>query len=244
MAQKDGLEMDSIFASRVISVLSSYDVNCPSYCSQHKEQQLDAFEEPIGLESSPSIPSSTPLNLRRAVLVLDEMNRATFMAKKPNSHLYKLVIKGFLSIGDVVTATSLLLRMIESYMDDSNTHAKPNAFLMSNVVMAWISYGDLIKATLLLNKLAELFCKKHIPVGPDMGTYRTLIAHWNRSLHPNKEFYLTQLKSHMAAIDPATNPSSAIASLTRNTDAEISMINASSPQTFLATALAALKRQS
>ena len=244
MAQKDGLEMDSIFASRVISVLSSYDVNCPSYCSQHKEQQLDAFEEPIGLESSPSIPSSTPLNLRRAVLVLDEMNRATFMAKKPNSHLYKLVIKGFLSIGDVVTATSLLLRMIESYMDDSNTHAKPNAFLMSNVVMAWISYGDLIKATLLLNKLAELFCKKHIPVGPDMGTYRTLIAHWNRSLHPNKEFYLTQLKSHMAAIDPATNPSSAIASLTGNTDAEISMINASSPQTFLATALAALKRQS
>ena len=252
MMQNDGIEVDNIFASRIVSYLTSNAANSPTNCMQNAklEQQQDLFTEPIGLESSSNVPPATPINLRRAAMILDAMTRNTFMAKKPNERLYKFVIKGFISTGDLVTATSLLLRMLESYINGSNTNAKPNQHLISTVVMAWVSYGDLIKATLLLNKLAELFCTKQIPVGPDIGTYRTLIAQWNQSLHPNKEHYLTQLKSHMMAVDQATNPSLAIDSSSIEKNSQFTSQQSfsvqseiSSPQTFLATALAALKRQ-
>jgi pentatricopeptide repeat protein len=251
MMHMDGIEMDNVFASRVISYLTTHGMNT-SLCydqTSTSAQQQDYFASPVGLESSMNIPLSTPINLQRAVMILDEMARNTFMSRKPNERLYKFVIKGFISIGDLVTATSLLLRMIESYINGSNTNAKPSEHLMSIVVMAWVSYGDLIKATLLLNKLAELYCSKQTPVGPDMGTYRTLIAHWNRSLHPKKEHYLAQLQYHMMTLSQATNPSLGVmesfnSNTTYDNAASTDRSESSSPQTFLATALAALKRQS
>ena len=254
MVRNDGLSPDLFFASRIISFLSSHSVNTPSYYEARPQlqQQPDPYVAPDGLGSLASLPSTAPINLRRAAIILNEMiliHTARPAADKPNERVYRMVIKGFISVGDLVTATSFLLQMIEGYINGSNTNAKPNEGMMATVVMAWVTHGDLIKATLLFNKLVELYNMKRMPAGPDMGTYRTLCHHWERSRHPKKEFYLLELRSHMFGVDEANNLSSSSIEPSndsiRNSDLNSGEQSSNvPPQTFLAIATAALRRQS
>jgi hypothetical protein len=62
------------------------------------------FTEPVELGSS-----SSPLNLQRALIVLEEMEKSKNSSKKPDLHIYKSVIQGYIQVNDLVSATSIVL---------------------------------------------------------------------------------------------------------------------------------------
>jgi hypothetical protein len=154
------------------------------------------FTEPVELGSS-----SSPLNLQRALIVLEEMEKSKNSSKKPDLRIYKSVIQGCIQVNDLVSATSIVLRMVDAYMNGSNANAKPNEFVFHQVVAAWIRYGDLIKAPLFLNKMRELYVLKRIRIGPSLSTYKTLISTWKQSSHPKKEVYLSSLYAQVRTMD-------------------------------------------
>jgi hypothetical protein len=235
--KKDGMELDVPFASRLISYLLCV------RALDNDETDLSSpvtFTEPVELGSS-----SPPLNLQLALIVLEEMENSENSSKKPDLRIYKSVIQGYILVNDLVSATSIVLRMVDAYMNGSNAHAKPNEFVFRQVVAAWIRYGDLIKATLFLNKMRELYVLKRIPIGLSLSTYKTLISTWKQSSHPKKEVYLSSLYAQVRTMDDNSSSNSHLQDPRMRDGGSDAQLNIphdpsmSSPPTFLATATAA-----
>jgi pentatricopeptide repeat protein len=138
--------------------------------------------------------------LQRAVLLLQEMENGKRSDLLPNSRQYTAVINGFINAGDMENATLVLLRSVEAYVNSKNDGAKPFPSTFHLLTMAWIKSGNLVKATLLLEKMQELHETKRLPMGPDLGTFYTLLSCWGQSSHPKKDLYKTKMESKIAAL--------------------------------------------
>ena len=137
-------------------------------------------------------------------MILQEMENSNRADLRPGPRQYTAVIKGFIEAGDVQSATLVTLRSVEAYVNGKNDGAKPLPFTFHLVATAWIKSGDLVKATMFLDKMQELHETNRIPIGPDLGTYNTLLSCWGGSRHPKKTLYATKIQSKIAALHNGT----------------------------------------
>jgi hypothetical protein len=110
----------------------------------------------------------------------------------PSFRHFGPVIRGFLRIGDVESATRVLLRRLDACTKDSKPWEKPNSMTIGLVVQAWIRF-DLLRATLLLYQIEELHDTKPLPDGPNAQIYTALLALWSRSANPEKLMHMERL---------------------------------------------------
>jgi pentatricopeptide repeat protein len=239
LVRKEGLEIDGIFGSKLISFLSSLAVSV--YNDQQSSQMT--FTQPVELGTSRS--SSSSNLLERALMVLEEMEGNKNVAKKPELRTYKQILEGYIHSNDLVAATSLVLRMVEVYSNGKNPHAKPNDNIFSLVATHWIKHGDLIKATKFVNKMQELYKMKQIPIGPSLTTYKALQLAWHRSSHSKREMYLSNVQSHiqdMEGVGSKGRRQSGKETASRNSSPAASSASAT-PMTFLEIANAVAAKQ-
>ena len=85
-------------------------------------------------------------------------------------------------------------------MNGNNEGAKPIPTNFHMVTIVWIGSGDLVNATSFVEKMTELHNAKHLPEGPDLCTFQTLLNAWKKSRHPKKNTCTARLEAKIAAL--------------------------------------------
>jgi pentatricopeptide repeat protein len=137
-------------------------------------------------------------HIQRADLLLQSMEKSNRLDLQPDMRHFTPVIKGFVDVGDPESATRILMRIAEAYMEGKNNGAKPMPTHFHLVTKAWINGGDLEKATLVLEEMQYLRDTNCLPEGPDLRTYQALQAAWRESTHPNKEVHTLKIRAKIA----------------------------------------------
>ena len=115
------------------------------------------------------------------------------------------MIEGFLAVGDIVSATSVLCHSTRAFIRNKNVDARPRAGMMDMVVRAWFHRNDLEQATALLKDMAELRESKQLPEGPAYVTFKLLQHAWSTSENSEKSTMMDFLDRNIASFPVSSN---------------------------------------
>ena len=115
------------------------------------------------------------------------------------------MIEGFLAVGDIVSATSVLCHSTRAFIRNKNVDARPRAGMMDMVVRAWFHRNDLEQATALLKDMAELRESKQLPEGPAYVTFKLLKNAWSMSENFEKSTMMDFLDRNIASFPVSSN---------------------------------------
>jgi hypothetical protein len=137
--------------------------------------------------------------VEKAELLLDEMDQHEVFAD--HRHYYP-IIKGFLTCDAVHRATKVLMRSIDTYLNDKNIRelAAPNDIIMDRVLQGWARKGDLTRATELMSSLNEMNKEQKLPFGPSLRTFTNLRNKWMKSDLPDRNEQIVKLDEAIAEI--------------------------------------------
>jgi hypothetical protein len=130
--------------------------------------------------------------VEKAELLLDEMDHHEVLAD--HRHYYP-IIKGFLTCDAMHRATKVLMRSIDTYLNNKNTRelAAPNNIIMDKVMQGWTRKGDLSRATELIHSLNEMYEVQKLPSGPSLRTFFNLRYKWMKSDFPDRNDQIAKL---------------------------------------------------
>jgi hypothetical protein len=141
--------------------------------------------------------SKDQIQLQRATFLLQCMEENEQPELRPDFRHFVPIIKGWLSTGNVDTATKVLMR----FANTSNSAVYPHPSIIDMVMHQWLQVGDLETATSLIYKFGELKDANDLPKGPHSQSYKSLLEAWNMSKHPEKSVNIQKLQNGLATLE-------------------------------------------
>lgn len=143
--------------------------------------------------------SRVPNMIDRAESLLDVMEEHKRPNIRPDHRHLIPVIRGFLGIGDIDSATRVFSRITRSCINGNTRGVKVNV-IVDMMMQGFIRAGDIQRATSVVDQMQKLKDDNLLMEGPDCVTYHTLIGAWQRSLAPGKAENMQKLKGRLEAM--------------------------------------------
>lgn len=139
--------------------------------------------------------SRLPEMLQKAESILHNLEDSLLPSVQPNSKHYSSIMKGWISIGDALSAERLMARQISFHITKQNRRSRPIPAHYFAIVKAYTTTGDLAGATSFINKIQVLKDEGILPLGPSLETYEYLKDVWFASNEPDRYDQVSRIEA-------------------------------------------------
>jgi hypothetical protein len=137
--------------------------------------------------------SRTPEMLQKAESILDNLEDSLLPYVQPNSKHYSSIMKGWIYLGDALSAQRLMERQIKFHIKNRSRRSRPIPAHYQAIIKAFTMTGDLAGATGLLDKIQLLKDEGMLPQGPSIESYEYLKQAWSASKEPDRDYQVSRI---------------------------------------------------